>query len=144
MNTGSGMLMAEDMTSGAVGYRFYKLPPGDYAFGLMRSVAVQGSFMLVRGTAGETLPQDAQVLPSTPHFHVSAGEIIYIGDLNFDIGHRAELYWSLSQNEKAARDFAATAGSDAANRLIVRPVTHADGTPIGKPDVVDLVRTPSN
>ncbi len=154
MNTGSGIFMADDMEHGATGYRFFKLPPGDYAIGFMRDITnkVAVNYMLVAGTLSQlynqystgaradigdpTLKPDARVLPSTPHFHVGAGEIVYIGDLHFDVGDRFGLRWSLGQNEAAARAFAATAGADTAARMISRPITHVDGTPIGKPDVI--------
>jgi hypothetical protein len=157
MNTGSGIFMADDMKSGATGYRFFKLPPGDYAIGFMRDVTnqVATNYMFVAGSLQQaynqyltgaradigdpTLLPDAQVLPSTPRFHVAAGEVIYIGDLNFDVGDRFGLHWSLSQSDAAARSFAATAGADATARLIARPVMHVDGTPIGKPDVVATI-----
>ncbi len=162
MNTGSGIFMADDMKHGAIGYRFFKLPPGDYAIGFMRDVTnqVATNYLFVAGkleqfylqqvstgsrveTGDPILQPDATVLPSTPRFHVDAGEIIYIGDLDFDVSDRFGLHWSVSQNDAAARAFAATAGADAAGRMIWRPVAHVDGTPIGKPDVVATIASGS-
>jgi len=159
MKTGNGIFMADDMKSGATGYRFLKLPPGDYAIGFMRDITnkVAVNYMLVAGTLEQlynqylsgaraeigdpTLQADARVLPSTPRFHVGAGEIVYIGDLHFDVGDRFALRWSLDQNEAAARAFARTAGADAAARMISRPLMHVDGTPIRRPDVIASMGT---
>jgi hypothetical protein len=152
MSTGDGILKADDMEGGATGYRFLKLLPGDYAIDVIRAQRIPSDYMLVAGelvqpitqymngaqtqNGDPTLLPDAGVQPFTPHFHVGAGEVVYIGDLNFDLDDPLGLDWSLGRNDAAARALAATAGGDAATRITWRPITHVDGTPIGKPDVV--------
>jgi len=140
MSTGNGVFMAGDMENGNVGYRFLKLRPGDYAIAATTGryanyFFVGGTLRLPRsGIGAPSMEPDVHVQAATPRFHVDAGDVIYIGDLDFDIGDHFELHWSLARNDAAARAFAATAGADAAARMMVRPVMHVDGTAIGKPD----------
>jgi hypothetical protein len=162
ISTGGGMLMDSAVKAGGTAYRFLKLPPGDYAIGWARDALMPEQtgqdFLLVNGTLsttrqqflngaqvqlGQTLSETAQLLNLTPRFHVNAGELAYVGDLHFDVGHRFELRWTLEQNEQAARSFVASASAEIATKMIVRPMTRADGTPIGTPDRVGRARPAS-
>lgn len=151
LDTGSGRFMASELQAGHTAYRFYKLPPGDYALAWVRYAVppAEGptNYLLMQGEVttvtsqsltgahvelGQSLSADARVYPTTPSFSVRANEIVYVGDLVFDVGRGSEIAWSLKVDEKAARAFVAASG--AADRMIVRPIKRANGTSVGTPD----------
>ncbi len=150
LDTGSGMFMAPELKAGGTAYRFYELPPGNYALAWMRHtqpsyediqvITVKGKVrtsymkMIYDGAEtelGQSLSEDAQVLPSTPCFTVGPNEVVYVGNLVFDVGLPRTIDLSLQEDAQSARDYLARSNPDLDAKIIVRPITRADGQAFG-------------
>ena len=133
-------------TGRSVQYQVYIVDPGTYALGWVGNggeVAEPTAFTQMavdRGMIGEWIGSlEAHVQASTPEFKLAAGDVVYVGDLIFDVGTPAWLAWSMQRSDAAARSFLAPTGL--AERIVVRPMQRADGSPIGQRDGTGLLHS---
>lgn len=70
---------------------------------------------------------DIDLRPNAPSFSVSEGEVVYVGDLIFDLNDGKTIEWFYDQDEAAARSF--MDGSPIAARMVVSPWRRIDGAP---------------
>lgn len=75
---------------------------------------------------------EARITPVAPTFTVQAGQIAYVGDLNFDFSTDDEVRWSHAYDETAA--CAAIVKTGLADRVADQPMTRENGQPIGPHD----------
>ncbi len=112
--------------AGGVNYELYKLPAGDYAFAyLLRDMKAVLPVRLTgyrfyafygyiqRGLSGGTLRADTPVLTLNP------SDVIYAGDVIFDLAQKDNVTWTFGSTPAGARRF--IDGTGLAGRMVERP-----------------------
>ncbi len=126
---------------GGVDYFAYKISAGDYALSWvgqdkLASMASFGEITQTTVTRANIkavswdFSEAALVLPTAPVFRVSPGEVVYVGDLTFDLISDGGITFSWKQDEAAARAWL-TANEDSrtiAEKMVTRPLKLA-GSP---------------
>jgi hypothetical protein len=124
-------------------YQLFLVPPGTYALGwaaqrLSVFEATRFQQLELRIQNGEAVPFApslvAKVTPVAPVYTVNAGDVAYVGELTFDFGAEDVVRWSHSYDEAAAHAFMDKTGL--ADRLTKRPMTRANGQPMGQWDAI--------
>lgn len=124
-------------------YTLAVLPPGTYSMawisdhGAMFPTSQFKDAELLISSESSTFrvfPLDARAMPVAPSFTVRAGEVAYVGDLDFDFSRKNEVRWTHRYNDAAARGFLAKTGL--ADHMARQPMTRANGQPMGKADAV--------
>lgn len=122
-----------------IAYHYYRMPPGEYAIGWVmddkwayflidaKSVKEERtvSYQMKANWHNKFNIEQALMNAGTPRFTVGRNEVLYIGDIIFDLTHENKPFSSFSKSEEAARSVLASSGET--RPMLYRPWTRPNG-----------------